>query len=114
MALRKVYGGTTVGTESRCETCSYARIIKGYAFNEKVVMCDRVWDSPLPITFIVAECTDYQDKRVPRLYDLEEIALPIEIKGRSAGFANASKENGSRSAGFVPGEAASLQEQDED
>ena len=58
--------------------------------------------------------TDYQDKRVPKLYDLEEIALPIEIKGRSAGFANATKENGSRAAGFIPGEAASLQEQDED
>ena len=56
MALRKVIGGTPVGSDSRCDTCSYARIIKGYAFNEKVVMCDRVWEAPLRITFTVAEC----------------------------------------------------------
>ena len=99
MDLRKVYGGTPVGNESRCDTCSYARLIKGYAEKEKIVFCDRLYD-PIVIPFKVSECSDYADKRLPDLDRLEKIALLVEVKGKTAGF--------------VPSERNSLQEQDAD
>src|SRR5260370_908191 len=38
MSLRKVYGGTPIGTESRCDTCTHARIIQGYAESERIII----------------------------------------------------------------------------
>lgn len=58
------------------------------------------------VPFPVAECSNYQDRRLPRFVDLEEIALPIEIKGRSAGFVNSEvadiDDGDDRQAGFAP------------
>lgn len=88
MDLRKVYGGTPVGTESRCDTCSYARIITGYSEKERIVFCDYAYPT-VNIPFKVYECSDYADKRLPRLDDLKKIALPVEVRGRSAGFLEA-------------------------
>ncbi len=99
MDLRKVYGGTPVGTESRCDTCTYSRLIKGYSEKERIVYCDRLYD-PIVIPFRVSECSDYADKRLPYIEDLEKTALIIEVRGKSAGF--------------VPSERNSLQEQDDD
>jgi hypothetical protein len=44
MGLRKVYGGTPVGSESRCDTCVQARIIQGYAESERIVFCTSLYD----------------------------------------------------------------------
>ena len=87
MDLRKVYGGTPVGQESRCDTCVYSRIIRGYAQSEKITLCDRIFE-PMPIPFAVAECTDYVDKRLPCIEDMEEIAWILRSKnaGKKAGF----------------------------
>jgi len=70
MDLRKVYGGTPVGQASRCDSCVYARIIRGYAQSEKITICDRLFE-PIRIPFLVSECTDYLDKRLPCIEDLE-------------------------------------------
>jgi hypothetical protein len=86
MDLRKVYGGTPVGNESRCDTCVHARLIKGYLEKERIVFCDALYD-PILIPFPVAECSDYGDRRLPELDAMEKIALVVEIKGRPAGFA---------------------------
>ncbi len=85
MDLRKVYGGTPVGNESRCDTCSYARIITGYSEKERIVFCDYAYPS-VSIPFKVYECSDYADKRLPRLDDLKKVALAVEVRGRAAGF----------------------------
>jgi len=90
MDLRKVYGGTPIGNESRCDTCSYARVITGYSEKERIVYCDYAYPS-ISIPFKVYECSDYADKRLPRLDDLKKIALPVELRGRSAGFLEAPK-----------------------
>ena len=90
MDLRKVYGGTPVGNESRCDTCSYARIITGYAEKERIVFCDYAYPS-VSIPFKVYECSDYADKRLPHLDDLKKVALAVEVRGRSAGFRDAVK-----------------------
>ena len=87
MDLRKVYGGTPVGQASRCDTCVYARIIRGYAQSEKITICDRIFQ-PLHIPFPVMECSDYLDKRLPCIEDLEQIAWELRSKsaGNRAGF----------------------------
>lgn len=86
-SLRKVYGGTPVGNESRCDTCVYARIIQGYGHNERITICDRLFQ-PIQIPFKVLECTDYADKRLPCVEDMEEIAWQLRSKsaGHGAGF----------------------------
>jgi hypothetical protein len=53
-----------VGQASRCDSCVYARIIRGYAHSEKITICDRLFE-PIRIPFPVSECTDYLDKRLP-------------------------------------------------
>lgn len=87
MSLRKIYGGTPVGGESRCDTCVYARIIRGYAQTERITICDRLF-KPIHIPFKVMECTDYADKRLPCVEDMEEIAWQLRTKsaGKQAGF----------------------------
>ena len=55
MSLRKVYGGTPVGDESRCDTCTHARIIEGYAESERITFCDAMYD-PIRIPFKVRQC----------------------------------------------------------
>jgi len=87
MDLRKVYGGTSVGQESRCDTCVYSRIIRGYSQSEKITLCDRIFE-PIRIPFPVRECTDYLDKRLPCVEDLEDIAWILRSKsaGKNAGF----------------------------
>jgi hypothetical protein len=100
MDLRKVYGGTPVGQESRCDTCVYSRIIRGYAHSEKITLCDRIFE-PLRIPFPVSECTDYVDKRLPCIEDMEEIAWIMRSK------------NAGKKAGFVPVTALTDPEGDE-
>ena len=93
MSLRRVYGGTPIGNESRCETCTHARIIQGYAESEQIVFCNSLWD-PIRIPFKVRQCSAYEDKRLPDVEDLEEIAWPMTSAsaGRRAGFALARRE----------------------
>src|SRR5215471_21176038 len=87
MSLRKVYGGTPIGTESRCDTCSHARIIQGYAESERIVICVRLYDD-FRVPFKVLQCTMYEDRRLPDFEQMEEIAWQIRSKnaGHSAGF----------------------------
>jgi hypothetical protein len=87
MSYRKVYGGTPVGNESRCDTCTNARIIQGYAESERIVFCDAAYP-PIRVPFRVRECSMYEDKRLPDFDDMEEIAWQIRSKsaGHKAGF----------------------------
>jgi hypothetical protein len=87
MDLRKVYGGTPVGQASQCDTCVYARIIRGYSESEKITLCDRIFQA-VHIPFRVRECSDYVDKRLPCIEDLEDIAWQLRSKsaGKRAGF----------------------------
>lgn len=101
MTYRRVYGGTPVGTESRCDTCTSARIIQGYAESERIVLCDAAYP-PIRVPFAVRECSMYEDKRLPDFDDMEEIAWPLT-----------SKSAGNR-AGFVLATEAKKQTQDQD
>jgi hypothetical protein len=87
MSLRKVYGGTPVGNESRCDTCANARIIQGYAESERIVICVGLFDQ-IRVPFRVLQCTMYEDKRLPDFDEMKEIAWQIRSKsaGSTAGF----------------------------
>ncbi len=87
MSFRKIYGGTPVGNESRCDTCSHARIIQGYAESERIVFCDAAYP-PVNVPFRVRQCSMYEDRRLPDFADMEEIAWQIRSKsaGNRAGF----------------------------
>lgn len=82
MSLRKVYGGTPVGNESRCDTCAQARIIQGYAESERIVFCDAMYPS-VRVPFKVMQCSMYEDRRLPRFAEMRDIAW--EIRSKSAG-----------------------------
>ena len=92
MSLRKVYGGTPVGNESRCVTCVSARIIEGYAESERLVFCDAMYP-PTRISFNVWQCSMYEDKRLPDFDEMKEFAWEIRSKsvGAKAGFVLASE-----------------------
>lgn len=91
MSLRKVCGGTPVGNESRCVTCSNARIIEGYAESERLVFCDAMYP-PTRVPFNVRQCSMYEDKRLPDFCQMEKIAWEIRSKnaGAVSGFVLAS------------------------
>jgi hypothetical protein len=103
MSLRKVYGGTPVGNESRCDTCSHARIIQGYAESERITFCDAMYD-PIRIPFKVSQCSDYEDKRLPTLKAMEDVAWFLRIKsaGSVAGFVSAKEMQALRERGEEP------------
>ncbi|MFL6389587.1 MAG: hypothetical protein ACJ71U_19070 [Terriglobales bacterium] len=91
MSLRKVYGGTPVGNESRCDTCANARIIEGYAESERLAFCDAMYP-PTRVPFNVRQCSMYEDKRLPDFCQMEKIAWEIRSKnaGAVSGFVLAS------------------------
>jgi hypothetical protein len=74
-------------------------LIKGYSENERIVICDRTYPATM-IPFPVAECSDYADRRLPKIEYLEKMALLIEARGAGAGF--------------VPSERPDSQERDDD
>jgi|SRR5579863_222107 len=95
MALTlKVKGGTLEEGESLCRTCRNAHIEKGFRESEEAVFC--TWQKFHPVLFKVAECTDYADRSVPYRWELEEMALRINVapKRKRAGF---------KTAGFASG-----------
>src|SRR5262249_41532579 len=94
MSLRKVYGGTPVGNESRCDTCANARIIQGYAESERIVLCDAMYPATR-VPFKVRDCSMYADRRLPDYEHLKKIAWEIRTKsaGAAAGFITAADDN---------------------
>src|SRR4051812_38255606 len=93
MDYRKVYGGTPVGTRSRCDSCTHAHIVKGYSENECIVICE--WPfHPVRIPFLVSECSHYANGRLPAYEELVEIALDLtRVKSARTGFVRPGAES---------------------
>lgn len=96
----KIMGATPTGQESLCRTCRCAHIRKGFRDSDEAIFCG-IGEQLIPVRFKVAECTDYANRNVPYRYELEQMALLINVPpARSkAGFKN---------------EAASSSEEEED
>lgn len=90
MDYRKVYGGTPAGTGSRCDTCAYAMIVKGYAESERITVCDLTYPA-MRVPFPVAECSGYVNRTLPEFEQMEKIALDLTVarSPRHAGFKSA-------------------------
>lgn len=80
--------------ETLCRTCRYAHIQRGFRESEECILCG--YGTPFrAIPFKVAECTDYADRCVPERWEMERMALLINVP-------RARKQTGFRaSAGFA-------------
>lgn len=84
----KVIGGTPVGNRSLCSTCRYAQVMRGINMQEEA-RCLRMGNQSVPITYLIERCSGYDDKRMPSLYDMEQIAWSIKCRVRGqTGFAD--------------------------
>jgi hypothetical protein len=68
----------------------FARIIQGYAESERIVTCAAQHPS-VRLTFKVAECNSYKDKRLATYLEMSRIAWDVRPRstGRGAGFVSA-------------------------
>ncbi len=71
-----VKGGTPVGSESLCRTCSSAHIMTGYRESELVTICNDVHPN-IVVPFTIYECSGYYDKNRPSWDDMQKFALHI-------------------------------------
>ena len=86
MGRVSIKGGTPVGSESLCRTCSYAHIMTGYRESEMVTMCNEVHPN-IVVPFQVYECTSYYDKQKPNWEEMKKFAIDISLpSSKPVGF----------------------------
>ena len=74
--------------ESLCKTCRYAHIQRGFRESEETVFCGYNDAVLRPLKFKVAACTDYTNRALPARWELEQMALLINVEParKKAGF----------------------------
>ena len=88
----KVHNGTPLHDDSSlCTTCRYARITRGRALNEELVVCRASHVLAERILFKVKACSGYSDEREPSYCELLQQAWILQPgdRGRPAGFIRA-------------------------
>lgn len=73
--------------EPLCRTCRHAHIQRGFRESEEAILCG--FASPLrTIPFKVAECSDYSNRTVPERWEMERMALLLNVPRarKPAGF----------------------------
>ena len=89
----KIHGGTADhGAPSLCQTCRWATVIRGPRLNNQIVECSQLAFTARRITFPVTQCSDYSDRRLPQLREMEEIAwvLRTDALRKRVGFVRSS------------------------
>jgi hypothetical protein len=76
MSKGYVKGGTPIGSESLCRTCTSAHIMTGYRESEMVTMCSGVHPN-IVVPFRVYECTGYHDKNKPTWQQMQKLAIHV-------------------------------------
>lgn len=71
-----VKGGTPVGSESLCRTCSYAQVMTGYRESELITICNNP-DPSFVVPFNMYECTGYHDKNRPSWTEMRKLAIDV-------------------------------------
>jgi len=76
--MGKVYvkGGTPIGSESLCRTCSYAHTMTGFRESEMVTICTGVGPN-IVVPFQMYECTGYYDRNRPTWQQMEKLAIHV-------------------------------------
>jgi len=82
----KIKGARPPEGESLCKSCRWVHMQRGFRESEETIFCN--FDRLRPILFKVAECTDFDNRSVPRQWEMEEMALLINVEParRKAGF----------------------------
>jgi hypothetical protein len=73
--------------EPLCRTCRFAHIQRGFRESEELILCG--FGNPLrALPFKVAQCTDFADRTVPERWEMERMALLINVPRarKAAGF----------------------------
>jgi hypothetical protein len=83
-----VKDGTAIGSQSRCASCEYSHILRGYRESEEVTYC--YYARLMVVPFKIRECSNYSDKTRPSWEQMEELAIEIRPAPtlKSAGFRN--------------------------
>lgn len=76
MSKAYVKGGTPVGSESLCRTCSCAHIMRGYKESEMVTICNDVHPN-IRVPFAIYECSGYHDKNKPTWQQMQKLAIHV-------------------------------------
>jgi hypothetical protein len=76
MGKLNIKGGTPVGSDSLCRTCSWAHIMTGYRESEMVTMCNEVHPN-IVVPFRIYECSSYYDKNRPDWEQMEKLAIDV-------------------------------------
>lgn len=85
----KVRGGTPKTTVSACLNCRNAQVVRGMNLQEVIYCRAAGGNQPVRVGFPVTECSVFDDKRVPALYQMEEIAWTVQSRNRGPiGFNN--------------------------
>jgi hypothetical protein len=86
MGKLNIKGGTPVGSESLCKTCSYAHIMTGFRESESVTMCNDV-NPNIVVPFQIYECTGYYDKQKPNWQQMQKFAIDLSLpSSKPVGF----------------------------
>jgi len=71
-----IKGGTPIGSESLCRTCSSAHIMVGYRESERLTMCNDVHPN-IVVPFTIYECSGYYDKNRPSWEQMQKLAIDV-------------------------------------
>lgn len=76
----KIQGAPPEDGQSLCRTCRYAHIQRGFRGSEETVFCGLQRSGARPVKFKVAACTDYTNRTLPARWELEQMALLINVQ----------------------------------
>ena len=71
-----VKNGTPVGSESKCDSCKFSLVVRGFRESEEVTYCDWL-NQPIRMLFQVRDCSRHEHKSRPTWDQMEELALEI-------------------------------------
>ena len=82
-----VKNGTPIGSQSRCEKCEHAHIMRGFRESEALTNCNFPTDLIL-VPFKVRDCSNYSDKTRPTWGQMQDLVIEIPATPtlKAAGF----------------------------
>ncbi len=87
MGKLNIKGGTPVGSTSKCTSCTWAHIMRGFRESEMLVFCECVTPNVL-VPFKVSECSAFSDVNRPSWEQMEKLAIEVRPAAsmKPAGF----------------------------
>jgi len=83
-----VKNGTPTDSQSKCSSCAYSHILRGFRESEEIVYCTVSFGPPLKVPFKVYECSCYLDRHRPTWKQMTDLAIDIlpVSSAKAAGF----------------------------